>query len=90
MSIKPDGERLASIETTVNDMKLRLFGLDGDSGLIGTLHAMHAANTSKIEEIQKHMAKWGWFAFGVYVAWTFVTSSGVVSLSSAIKLLSKP
>ncbi len=86
-SIKPDGERLASIEVTVNEMKLRLFGLDGDSGLIGTLHEIDAAHTAKIEEIQKHMAKWGWFAFGVYVAWTFVTSSGVVSLSSILKLL---
>lgn len=83
MGLKPDGERLASIETTVNEMKLRLFGMDGESGWVGAQKAMHAANTIKIERIEKY---W-WLALGAVIASMVLTGNGTVSLTTLMKLL---
>lgn len=83
MGLKPDGERLATIEAIVNSMNLRLFGIDGESGLFGTVYEMHAANTAKINKFEK----WGWMALGAVIGSMIMTGNGTVSLTTLLKLL---
>lgn len=82
MGLKPDGERLASIETTVNEMKLRLFGIDGESGLVGTVYDMHAANTARVDRLET----WAKVGLGIIIASMILTGNGAVSLSTLLKL----
>lgn len=49
-----DGERLASIETTVKDIKERLFGEDQSNGVIGDLDT----RLTKLEN-------WRWWVVGM-------------------------
>lgn len=81
-----DEQRLTRIETTLSDMRMRLFGLDGESGLIGSQNAKYEAAMVKISEIQRMV----WIALGVWVGWSFLTGSGSASLSAVLKFLAKP
>lgn len=83
MGTKSDAERLASIETTVGEMKLRLFGIDGESGLVGTVYNMHATNTERIDR----METWCKIGLGVIIGFMVLTGNGTVSLTTLIKLL---
>jgi hypothetical protein len=83
MSVKPDGERLASIETDVKDMRLRLFGVDGETGWVGAQKEMHASNTARVERLET----WVKLGLGVIITALILTGSGAVSLSSLLKFL---
>jgi hypothetical protein len=80
MSRKPEGERLVMLEVLVKDMRSRLFGIDGDSGLIGAL-------TERMQEMERRVSKLTWILVGVYMGWAFLTSNGVVSLASVLKAM---
>lgn len=80
-------DTIESIREIVIDLKARLFGLDGESGLIGRIQRMHDSNTAKIDEIEKTISKWKWLALGIFITWSFLTSSGFVSLKTVLEIL---